>query len=168
VKLLAFEERWAAAVLEGFAPPAGAGESDLAPMPGEVDYVAAARVLMKHTNLKAALGMRAAVWMVALSPIWSKNRERKTLADLDPPARAKVLERLLGHDSFAVRELTLFLKVVSCMAIFGVPALRERAHYDLERADLQRDQLEQENEYVDEAQSGERPKFRLGVLRKSA
>lgn len=165
MKLLAFEERWAAAVLEGFAPPARLGDSELAPMPGEVDYVAAARVLMKHTNLKAALGMRAAVWMVALSPIWSKNRERKTLADLDPPARAKVLERLLGHDSFAVRELTLFLKVVSCMAIFGVPALRERAHYDLEPAEPAEPE---ENEYVDEAESGERPKLRLGILRKSA
>jgi hypothetical protein len=150
LRLLAFEERWAAAVLEGFAPPA-AESADLAPMPGEVDYLGAARVLMKHTNVKAALGMRFAVWMVALSPVWS-SRRRETLADLDPPARAKILERLLSHDSFAVRELTLFLKVVSCMAIFGVPALRERAHYDLD-------------EYVDQASSGERPKMRLDVLR---
>ncbi|MEB2314409.1 MAG: hypothetical protein OZ921_17940 [Sorangiineae bacterium] len=123
--MLAFEERWAVAVLREFAPAGGPGFS---PRDGEVDYLAAFRRMMRASTRTAALGLRVALWIAALAPIWLLGKLR-TFGGLARERRAELLARLLGHRSYVVRELTLVLKMSACMALFrghaprrGLPA----------------------------------------------
>ncbi|MEM9190729.1 MAG: hypothetical protein AAGF12_16205 [Myxococcota bacterium] len=149
MRLLAFEERWAVAVCEGFAPQRSAA---FAIQPGEVDYRVAVRTFLNSATKKAALGLRLAVWIAALAPLFVTRRLR-TMRSLAGGQRALVLRRLLNHPWFVVRELTLLLKVTACMAIFRVEAVRKRTRYDgdvVAREDIE--------------ESGERPRHRLPVL----
>ena len=66
--MMRFERRWAQHLLAAFAP-AGLGRGALA-APDEVDYLGVlARMRAKATPL-AALGLRLAVWIAALAPLW--------------------------------------------------------------------------------------------------
>jgi len=145
--MLAFERRWAEAVLAGFAPPDGPG---LAPAVGSVDYVGTVQRMMDASTRIAAWGLRIAIWIAALSPMWLLGRLR-TVRTLRPAERAEALDRLLQHRFRMVRELTLLLKLSACMALFRVPALRKRSHYD----------RPEEGTGVEE--SGERLRVRLPV-----
>jgi len=144
--MLAFEKRWAVDVLEGFAPPDNPGFS---PKNVQVDWLGAMRKMMQASTRTAALGLRLALWMVALAPVWLTGRFR-TLGHLGPAPRSEILRRLLGHRLYIVRELTLLLKLNACMAMFGLSALRQRSGYDVDPG-----------EEVEE--SGERPRLRLPV-----
>ena len=148
--MLALEQRWVVAVLEGFAPTEGPG---LAPPTGEVPYLATMQKMMRASTAKAALGLRLGLWIAALAPVWLFGKMR-TMASLPQAHRAELLARLLAHRSFIVRELTLLLKLSACMAMFSRPALRERSHYD--RAEGL--------DYDTVGESGERPKVRLAVV----
>jgi hypothetical protein len=53
-----------------------------------------------------------------------------SLAGVSPEDRAKFMERLLAHPIFFVRELTLLLKLVACLAIFRSEDARARTDYD--------------------------------------
>ncbi|MCS6798522.1 MAG: hypothetical protein NZ898_08325 [Myxococcota bacterium] len=129
--MLRFERRWAHDVMSSFAPPGGPG---LAPDPGRVDFVGALRTQMRASTPLAALGLRLAVWMAALAPLWTLGRLR-TIRGLRPAERAAVLARLLRSRLYLVRELTLFLKLAACFALFRVPELRAQSHYDPAQAD---------------------------------
>ncbi len=124
--MLAMERRWAAAVLEGFAPVGGAG---LAPAEGEADYLGAMEQMMRASTRKAAFGLRVALWIAALAPVWLLGKLH-TLGSMSREGRAEILARLLAHRVFLVRELTLLLKLSACMALFARPSLRERSNYD--------------------------------------
>jgi hypothetical protein len=128
--MLAFEKKWARDVLGGFAPVGGPG---FAPHAGEVDYGDAAQRMMRATTRKAALGLRIALWLAVLAPLWLLG-SLQTFGALSLEKRSEVLRRLLSHRLYAVRELTLFLKMTACMALFSLPSLRQRAHYDLPSA----------------------------------
>lgn len=124
--MMAFEERWAAAVLAGFAPPSDSG---LAPRAGDVDYLEAMREMMRVGTSLSRIGMRVALFIAALSPFWMRFRFR-TFVSLVPSERAEMLARLLRHRIFMVRELMLLLKLCACMALFRSPAVRARSRYD--------------------------------------
>jgi hypothetical protein len=129
--MMGFEKRWARAVLSSFAPgrSAGASEQALAPKRGEVDYLSTLLRLMRESTPQAALGLRAAIWMAALSPLWLWGRIA-TVSRLAAERRPVLLQELLRHRSFVVRELTLLLKFCAAMALLGSPELRERSGYD--------------------------------------
>ena len=145
--MLAFERTWAVAILEGFAPSDGPG---LAPAAGEVDYLRAIQKMMHASTGVAAFGLRMAVWIAALAPMWLLGRAT-TIRSLAPARRAELLGRLLAHRFFLVRELTLLLKLGACMAIFARPALRERSGYDRHEG----------LDYDSVGESGERPKAKV-------
>lgn len=121
-----FERRWAQALLEAFAPPGGPG---LAPREGEVDYLGTFATLARRARPHAAWGLRIAVWLAALAPMWLWGRLR-TVSGLSRGARARLLEELLAHRSFPVRELTLLLKLSASMALLGTSSVRARSGYD--------------------------------------
>ena len=123
--ILPFERHWAAAVLEGFAPPGGEG---LAPAPGEVDYLGVHLRLLAATPPTARLGLRFAVMLAALSPLWLFKRG-STLAGLPPAERAAFLGRLLRMRG-PVGELTTLLKLCASIALLGKSSVRERSGYD--------------------------------------
>jgi hypothetical protein len=118
--------KWAMELLAGFAPT---GESGLAPLPGEVDYAATFVRLRRSSTRIAALGLVAAVWIAALAPFWRWGR-LTTISGLAPLERAALLSDLLRHPWFAVRELTLLLKLGAALALLGVASVRARSGYD--------------------------------------
>lgn len=65
--------------------------------------------------------MTAPLWM------WGKLR---TAAGLGEAERARLLAAMLEHRVFFVRELTLLLKLVACMAMLRPAAVRAQTGYD--------------------------------------
>ncbi len=125
-RLTGFERNWADAMIGGFAPAGGPG---LAPALGQVDYVGAFELMRRSTTRLAAFGMRLALWLSVLGPIVVWGRATTALA-LSPERRAALLGEMLTHRFMIVRELTLLLKLSASFAMFRVPALRARSHYD--------------------------------------
>lgn len=124
------EKRWACDVLAAFAPERGDG---LAPKPGEVDYLGAMSRMLRGATPRAAMGLRLALWLVALSPLWLWGRIT-TLSGLAAERRSALLSQLLVHRSFAVRELTTLLKLAAAIALLGTASVRERSGYDVVEA----------------------------------
>jgi len=129
--LTPLERRWAVDLLSAFAPESAddGGRAVLAPLPGEVDYLAMFERMRKGATKLAALGLRAALWLIALAPLWQRGR-LQTLSALSVQARANALADLLVHRSFVVRELTLLLKLCASMALFASKGVRARSAYD--------------------------------------
>jgi hypothetical protein len=121
-----WEQSWAEAVLESFVVDNSSG---LNVAGGEVDYLAALGRMRRGGTALAAVGLRAAIWMVALAPLWVFGR-CVTFGQLTSRERAELLRRLLSHRVFAVRELTLLLKLTAAMALLGTASVRARTHYD--------------------------------------
>lgn len=131
-----WEHVWAVEVLAAFAPASESRVSQpprenaqLAPREGEVDYLRAFRRMIAGSTPLAALGLRFAVWMVALAPIWALGRFA-TFSGLGRAERTELLSRLLRHGSLVVRELALLLKLTAAFALLGTPSVRERSGYD--------------------------------------
>jgi hypothetical protein len=126
VPMLAFERRWVRDILSSFAPEGGPG---LAPRVGEVDYERAFMSLHGSARLIARVGMRIALWLIALAPLWLRG-ERRTLPALPSEARQALLARLLEHRVYAVREAAFLMKLCACLALFANDAVRARSGYD--------------------------------------
>lgn len=124
--MLTFEKRWAQALLEAFAPP---GEAGLSPTEGEVDYVAGFERMMRSFTPRAALGLRAALWIAALSPLWMWGK-LGGVTRMPIARRSELINALLAHSSFLVRELAFLLKTSASFALLGTPTVRARSNYD--------------------------------------
>ncbi|MFI5305796.1 MAG: hypothetical protein ACHQ53_00510 [Polyangiales bacterium] len=124
--MMAFERRWASHLLAAFAPEDGPG---LAPAPGEVDYLGVLRRMMHEATPLARLGLRLAIWIAALAPLWLWGK-LATVSKLGSERRAQLLGELLLHRAFAVRELCLLLKLCAAMALLGSGPVRMRSGYD--------------------------------------
>jgi hypothetical protein len=124
--MLSFERRWAKSLLAGFAPSDGPG---LAPLRDEVDYEGVLARMMREATPLAALGIRAAVWIGALAPLWLWGK-LTTITKLAHERHPDLLRALLGHRVFAIRELTMLLKLCAAMALLGTPSVRMRSGYD--------------------------------------
>lgn len=122
--MLAIERRWAQVVLSSFA-----GSKEGFVPDDDVDYVAAALMFTKAGSEKAALGLRVAVLMVITAPLWAWGKLRR-LSSLPAEERSRLMDELLRHRFFFVREMCLLLKLVSCMAIFRSADARQRSGYD--------------------------------------
>jgi hypothetical protein len=134
--MMRWEQSWAIEVLEAFAPSArdtAQSDAGLAPREGEVDYLRAYRRMHAGSTPLAALGLRFALWMVALAPIWLLGR-LITFSELARAERTELLSRLLRHTSLVVRELALLLKLTAAIALLGTPSVRERSGYDKPQA----------------------------------
>ncbi|MDH5674239.1 MAG: hypothetical protein OEZ06_18945 [Myxococcales bacterium] len=124
--MMRFEGPWAEAVLGAFA---GCGDSLVSSPTDGVDYAASYARMLRRATGRAALGLRLALWLAALSPLWLLGK-CATLAGLPQEERGELLARLVAHPSFAVRELMLLLKLCAAMALFAAPAVRQQSGYD--------------------------------------
>lgn len=78
-----------------------------------------------------ALGLRLSLWMIWLAPLWHEGR-LTTLGRLHSGEREALLEVLLKHDAYLVRQAMTLLKVFYCMAFLGDTAvLAQLSAYDL-------------------------------------
>jgi hypothetical protein len=124
--MMAFiEERWAGVVLSSFA----GSTQGFTVREGEVDWLGGTRRFMGAASEKANLGLRVALAFAMWAPFWTSLRF-SSLAGLSGEERSATMERLLAHPIFFIRELTLLLKLVACMAIFRSPEARARTDYD--------------------------------------
>lgn len=127
MKLLAIERRFVKDVLEGFAPQTS--DEGLVPLEGEVDYVGAFEMIASSGTDRARIGVRAALWLVALAPIWL-GVALCTMGGLTQERRAALLDRMLSSRAFIVRELALLIKLNAAFAMMSTRSIRARSNYD--------------------------------------
>jgi len=95
--------RWAPYVLAGFAL-------------AEIDWDRGVRDFLEKASPKGRLGVRIGLLIAMTAPLWMWGRP-STARGLRGEDRGRLLHELLEHRIFFVRELTLLLKLVACMAM---------------------------------------------------
>jgi hypothetical protein len=119
MKLFAFELAWASVAFDAVLPEHPAlphGIARLEPARPFAEMVAAA-------PLEQALGLRLALWLVALAPLWLLRRPR-TIATVSAGERQRVLALLLASPGYAVRQLALVFKATASMLYARSPEAR--------------------------------------------
>jgi len=120
MKLRAFENAWATAALSAMFP--GSRESGLAGI-GAMNVSGYLDDVMSTRPYRAALGLRAAIWLVAIAPIVVLRRV-KTIAGLSQAERVILLERLLASGTYTVRMLVMLLKTFGALLYAGDASVR--------------------------------------------
>ena len=116
-----FERRWARDLFQALYPPG--------PHPVFAQGLSAPdadRVLeeaIAHWPLPGMLALRAAIWVLALSPLFVVGRPR-TLSGLAPEERTKVLARLYESPIYLVRNFVVLVKTLAGIHYMGQPAVR--------------------------------------------
>jgi hypothetical protein len=122
-RLLSFELAWAHAALGAVFP-----EPPRTVLSHGIVRPNAARFLdelVAKAPLEQALGIRLALWMVALAPLFTV-RKLATIATLEHDDRTRVFERLLASPVYVVRQLALSLKALAALLYARSPAVRAR------------------------------------------
>jgi len=120
------EERWAFAALGAIYPsratpglPVGVCDLELG---------AYLRDLFQHVPLTAAVGLRIAIWIVALAPPFVLHR-MATVVGLGAEERRDLVTRLLASPRYGVRQLVVALKAIGGL-FFGGAASVHAAIFD--------------------------------------
>ncbi len=122
MKLTSLETRWAEAALGAIFPGSSdVGLTDIRAMDmrGFLDQV------LHAVPTQAAIGLRVAVWIVALAPIFLLGRFA-TIVGLTQPDRERLVATLVASRSYAVRSLVLILKTIGALLYAGDDAVRAR------------------------------------------
>jgi hypothetical protein len=119
MRLFEFEVTWAKAVFDAVLPEHAGLPHGIAPMKPEHFF---ARTVAQ-SSIEQAIGMRLALWIVALAPIWFLRRPT-TISSLVPTERQRILDRLLLSPIYVVRQLCLMLKAVASMLYAQSPEAR--------------------------------------------
>jgi hypothetical protein len=106
MKLAPVENRWAEAALAAIFP--GSIEQGLDGI-SAMNIAAYLGDVMGWVPFRAAMGLRLAIWLVALAPLFVLGR-LTTIAGLAPAERERVMTVLVASRSYAVRSLVLVLK----------------------------------------------------------
>jgi hypothetical protein len=122
MKLSRFENAWAMVALSAMFP--GSSETGLEGI-GAMDVPGFLEDVMRTRPFRAALGLRVAIWMVALSPLVVLRRAA-TIAGLAPPEREPVLDALLASRVYVVRMLAMLLKAFGALLYAGDDRVRAR------------------------------------------
>ncbi len=122
MKLSRLELSWAEASMGAIFP--GSSEAGLADIQA-MDLRGFLAQVMHVVPFQAALGLRLAVWLVALAPLFVLGRLR-TIAGLSPADREKVVVRLVASRAYAIRSLVLILKTMGALLYAGDDAVRAR------------------------------------------
>jgi hypothetical protein len=136
MKLTKFESSWGEAAMTAIYP--GSRDDGLAgiehvrfrPRPGEAGDVPSALPIflaqvMRYLPFRAALGMRIAIWLVALAPFFVLGR-LTTITRLSARDRERVVEGLVASRVYVVRSLFLILKTMGALLYGGDASVRAR------------------------------------------
>jgi hypothetical protein len=118
-RLLPFERAWTDAAFDAIFPDGTALPHGIARL-GPADYF---DDLLREVPLEQSLGLRVALWIVGLAPLFTIGRFG-TIASIDAASRGRVLEALVTSPRYAVRQLTLGLKAMAAMLVVQSPAVR--------------------------------------------
>jgi hypothetical protein len=116
------ETRWAEAAMGAIFP--GSTDGTMADI-RDMDVRGFLTEVMHAVPFQAALGLRIAIWLVALAPLFVIGRFR-TIAGLQQLDRERVVSALVAHRSYALRSLTLILKTMGALLWAGDDAVRAR------------------------------------------
>jgi hypothetical protein len=122
MRLTAFENAWAGAALGAMFP--GSGEVGLDGI-GGMDVAGFLRAMMRRLPLRSALGLRAAVWIAALAPLFELGRAT-TITRLKPSDRERLVVRLVKSRLYVVRSLVLMLKTFGALLYVSDASVRSR------------------------------------------
>jgi hypothetical protein len=116
------ETTWAEAAMGAIFPGSrDAGLADIRAM----DLRGFLSQVMTTVPFQAALGLRLAVWIVALAPLFVLGRFA-TIVGLDQASREKVIITLLANRSYAIRSLVMILKTIGALLYAGDDGVRAR------------------------------------------
>ena len=121
MSLTKLERSWARAALATMFP---SGAHPGVPGADVIDGGESLDEVCRTVPARVALGLRAAVWILALAPLVVLFRLR-TLAGLEPASRERVVLALLSSRVYVVRQLTLLLKAFGALIFVAAPGVRE-------------------------------------------
>jgi hypothetical protein len=122
MKLTQWEGRWAEAAIGAIFPGSveeGFADIQAMDVPGFLERV------LRTIPLKAAFGLRVAIWLVALAPLVLLRRFA-TIAGLALEEREAVVARLVASRTYAIRSLVMILKTMGALLYAGDDAVRAR------------------------------------------
>jgi hypothetical protein len=122
MKLTRLEHRWAQATLVAMFP--GSREDGFADISG-MDVHGYLDEVMRSLPFKARLGLRVAVWLVALAPLLVLRR-LATIRGLTPADGEHVLATLGASRWYGVRSLVMLLKTFGALLYAGDDRIRAR------------------------------------------
>jgi hypothetical protein len=120
MKLTRFETAWARAALETIFP----GSDELVGV-RDMDIAGFFQEVVAGVPLRAAVGLRLTLWIVALSPLFVIGRFA-LFPSLSEKDKETVLYKLMSHRFYALRQLVMALKAIGAMLYAGAPAVRAR------------------------------------------
>ncbi len=115
MRLFAFEEAWARAVLAAMFPVDSEARVE--------GYGSGFAGIIAKAPFEAAVGLRLALLMVVLSPLLLMKRPR-TFIGLAPDGKERVLDALLSSSTYVVRQLVMALKTMGALLYARDPAMR--------------------------------------------
>src|SRR5262245_14631082 len=123
-KLSRWELAWAVAAFAGFFPrSAHADLIGFEDMDLTHEVAAPLQALLAVAPLKAVLGIRLAILLAAVAPLFLLRRPR-TIAGLDADTRTRVMARLLASSFYPVRALALLLKMIGAFLFARTPRVK--------------------------------------------
>jgi hypothetical protein len=122
MKLTRLEHRWAQAALVAMFP--GSRDEGFADIAG-MDVHGYLVEVMRSLPFKARLGLRVAVWLVALAPLLVLRR-LATISGLAPAEGERVVATLCASRSYGVRSLVMLLKTFGALLYAGDDRIRAR------------------------------------------
>lgn len=122
MKLTRLEHSWAQAALVAMFP--GSRDDGFADIAG-MDVHGYLVEVMRSLPFKARLGLRAAVWLVALAPLFVLRRVA-TIRGLAPADGERVVAALCASRSYGVRSLVMLLKTFGALLYAGDDRIRAR------------------------------------------
>jgi hypothetical protein len=132
MKLTRLEYVWAEAALGSIFP--GSDGEGLAGI-GAMNVRAFMGDVLRTVPFQAALGLRAAIWLIALSPLLLLGR-LTTIVHLAQGDRESLVSRLVASRWYAIRSLVLLLKTIGALLYAGDDGVRSRMMHPTERREL--------------------------------
>lgn len=121
IPLTRVERRWAHLALTTIFP---SGAHPRVRGADVIDGGASLEEVCQRVPARVALGLRAAVWLFALAPLFVLLRPH-LLQGLDIPVRERVVAALLAHRVYVIRQLALLLKAFGALMFFAAAGVRE-------------------------------------------
>lgn len=122
MRLTGIENRWAEAAMGAIFP--GSREEGLTDIRAMDVRGFLARVVASVPS-KVALGLRLAVWIVALAPLFVLGR-LATITSLAQADRERVVTALVSNRNYALRSLVMILKTMGALLYAGDDGVRAR------------------------------------------
>ena len=114
--LMDFERRWAHATLDTLFPGPDRGALPLGIAQMDVDGFL--DNTLREVPFEAALGLRAAFWVIALAPLFAIGKFA-TIASLSPADRLRVVRAISSSHVYLIRSMVTMVKAVSSLFYCG-------------------------------------------------